>query len=132
MNDLQNSRGMMKSIVLATIFALGATGIAAQSAVPELVLEWRSKSENAVELSTELETLYLTLFNSGNLTLREIKMSETPFAERVLRDEKLFFGAHFPQSIDAMMCDLNQDLCRRNRTVASERQLRSLTSHVGG
>ncbi len=129
---LRTAKRMMKPVAMAMILALGATEIAAQSAVPELVLEWRSKSENAVELSTEMDTLYLSLFNSGNLTLREMKMDKSPFAERVLRDEKLFFGAHFPRSIDAMMCDLNPNLCRRDRTAASERQLRSLTSHVGG
>ena len=128
----QKHRGMMESIALAAIVTLGATGIAAQSAVPELVLEWRSKSENTVELSTELETLYLSLYNSGNLTLRKVKMDDSPFAERVLRDNGLFFGAHFPQSLDAMMCDLNPDLCRRSRSAASDRQLRSLTNHVGG
>ncbi|WP_324752794.1 S8 family peptidase [Roseovarius sp. Pro17] len=122
----------MRSVAMAMVLALGATEIAAQSAVPELVLEWRSKGENAAELSTEMETFYLSLFNSGNLTLRKIKMDKSPFAERVLRDEKLFFGAYFPQSIDAMMCDLNPHLCRRDRNAASERQLRSLTSHVAG
>ena len=130
--SFQKVATMMKPVVTATFSLLGAIGLSAQSAVPELVLDWRSKSENAIELSTEMETLYLSLFNSGNLTLRKMQLNKSPFAERVLRDEKLFFGAHFPQSIDAMMCDLNPDLCRRNRTAVSDRQLRSLTSHVGG
>ena len=122
----------LKSVALAAIFAMDAASAAAQSAVPELVLEWRSRSDNAAELSAEVETLYLSLFNSGNLTLRNVKMDPSPFVERVLRDEKLFFGAHFPQSIDAMMCDLNPNLCRRTRTAAPQSQLADLTSHVGG
>ncbi len=122
----------LKSVAMTTILAMGASDVAAQSAVPELVLEWRSKSANAIELSTEVETLYLSLFNSGNLTLRNVKMDQSPFAEVVLREQKLFFGAHFPQSIDAMMCDLNPKLCRRTRNAAPQRQLRNLTSHVGG
>ncbi|MFZ7090793.1 S8 family peptidase [Primorskyibacter sp. 2E233] len=122
----------MKFFAMISAVFLGAGQVAAQSGLPDLVMDWRSHSENATELSNEMEALYLSLYNSGNLTLRRVTMDKSPFVERVLRDENLFYGAFFPQSLDAMMCDLNPDLCRRSRSALSDRQLRSLTTHVGG
>lgn len=94
-----------------------------------------SANNNMEELGEELTRLYLTLFNSGRLSVRKVDIAfVSPFwsIESVFRDLKLFYGKRFPESLDGMACDLNPDVCTRRKKEASLRELGSLTGHVGG
>ncbi|MDQ2090829.1 S8 family peptidase [Marimonas arenosa] len=120
-----------KALTLAAILA--ATSVAAEIAVPETSVVWRSRATNAIELAVEIEQLYLTLYNSGNLTVRQEEIgTPPPYVEDLLRDQGVMHGAHFPMTLDAMLCDLNPDLCRRVRVPVSSRELNDPVAHVGG
>ncbi|MFC3616457.1 S8 family serine peptidase [Lutimaribacter marinistellae] len=114
------------------IAAVSAGAVQAQMAVPEITLDWRSRAETPAELSIEIERLYLSLYNSANLNLREVEIGSPPYVETLLRVEGAMHGAHFPLTLDAMMCDLNPSHCRRERSAASWKILGDLTAHVGG
>lgn len=93
---------------------------------------WRSRASTAAGLSLEIEQLYLTLYNTGNLVVRQTQIGQPAFVERLLRDEGAFHGAHFPMSIDAMLCDLNPGVCRRSKQAVSTKDLSDPVAHVGG
>lgn len=122
----------MKKLAIAIASIFPVTEVPAQNLIPELNMVWSSSADTSEELSSQLEALYLTLYNSGNLTVQEVRVTNSPFAERIMRDEGLFFGAFFPETLDAMLCDLNPKLCRRTLIAASVRDLANANSHVGG
>lgn len=93
---------------------------------------WRSNAATPDQLSAELETLYLSLYNSGNLAVRQGRLGDPPFVEDLLRSERVWFGAYFPISMDALACDLNPDVCSRSRVPATSQEMQSDTGHVGG
>lgn len=121
---------------LACITALTLLTVAgsasAQGTQPLAELEWRSTSETDAELAIELSALYATLYNSGNLSVREVTLSQTPYVEPLLRNEGVFMGSHFPQVMDALMCDINEDACSRTRRPVAKETLSNLAAHVGG
>ncbi len=115
----------------ALVLFLALAG-AAPAMVPETAVVWRSRANNDAALAIEIEQLFLTLYNSGNLTLREEVIGTPAFVEVLLRNQGVMHGAYFPESLDAMMCDINPGLCRRTRTPVSDRQLSNPVGHVGG
>ncbi len=122
--------------ILKSILIMAATMVAhaamAGMVVPQVALEWRSSSNNATELSEEIEELYLALYNSGNLNLQTVEIGAPPFMEALLRSKGVMHGAHFPVSVDAMLCDLNPLVCSRRKVPAGATELLSPTTHVGG
>lgn len=116
----------------ALLAASTASVATAEMAVPQITFQWQPDATNAIELSNEIEALYLALYNSGNLTVRDAELGQPPFVESLMRQEQVMHGAHFPVALDAMMCDLNPDHCRRTLRPAGSRELRDLTAHVGG
>ena len=97
-------------------------------------VQWRSESGNPLELVSAIERLYVVLYNTGNLPVREITDPEkTPQpVERLLRSEELFSGPYFPVGVDAVLCDLNAAICTRERRPVSGDALMPPTEHVGG
>ncbi|QDW35833.1 S8 family serine peptidase [Bradyrhizobium sp. KBS0727] len=90
-----------------------------------------TRNHNLKELALELSRIYLTLYNSKRLSVKSVETSEHT-VEAVLRKERLFYGKFFPTEIDSMICDLNSDICNRERTEATGEQRQSLTSNVSG
>ncbi|MGJ5618154.1 S8 family serine peptidase [Sulfitobacter sp. MF3-043] len=119
------------SLVIALLL-WGAGPVWAQSAVPVAELEWRSASQSDAELAIELSTLYVVLYNSGNLTVREATTAKSPFVEILLREEGVFMGSFFPEALDALLCDLNPDVCSRTRKAVSEKTISDVAAHIGG
>ncbi len=117
-------------LALAFVFAAG-TG-SAEIEVPKVTLDWQSSAANATELSVEIEQLYLALYNSGNLTVRQIDIGNPPYVESLLRSEGVMHGAYFPVALDAMMCDLNRQYCSRDLQPAAVQALSDPKAHVGG
>ena len=114
------------AICIAALTLLLAPPTLAQQAV------WRSTSSDPAQLSQELRVLYLSLYNGGSLPTRTVAMGDQPFAETVMRAEGVWPAAGFPVEIDAMICDLNPDICTRPQVAADLRDTRSGASHVGG
>lgn len=90
-----------------------------------------TRNRNLEELGQELSRIYLTLYNSKRLSVRPIKATEHSI-EAALRSNGLFYGKSFPLELDSLLCDLNSNVCRRNRVSAATEQLQSLTSNVSG
>lgn len=93
---------------------------------------WRSTSNEPQQLTDELRVLYLSLYNGGKLPLRAVTMGDRPYAEVVLRAEGVWPAGGFPAEVDAMMCDLNPQLCTRDQIAADLRQTRTGNTHIGG
>ena len=103
--------------------------------VPDTVglqFQWRSESKNDVQLAVALERLYLALYNTANLPARIYKDQRGLRPEQILRQEQLFAGAHFPQSLDNILCDLNPPVCNRPKWPVQDKELADLFGHVGG
>ena len=94
-------------------------------------VQWRSENKDERDLATALERLYVVLFNTGNLPVREAKEPGQP-VETMLRSEQLFFGSFFPIGVDAVMCDLNPSVCERERPAVPEKEIAGIAEHVGG
>lgn len=92
---------------------------------------WQSRAQTPARLSQELETLYLGLFNSGNLQVRPVVM-QLPYGEVTMRAEGAWPGAGMPVAIDAMLCDLNPLICTRDRVAAGPDVTTSDTGHLRG
>jgi subtilisin family serine protease len=90
-----------------------------------------TRNRNLQELGQELSRIYLSLYNSKRLSVKSIETSERT-VEATLRRERLFYGKLFPVEIESMVCDLNSDICDRERTEATGEQRQSLTSNVSG
>jgi subtilisin family serine protease len=90
-----------------------------------------TRNHNLQELGQELSRIYLTLYNSKRLSVKPIETSDRVI-EVILRKEGLFYGKSLPTEIDSMVCDLNSDICSRERTEATAEQRQSLTSNVSG
>lgn len=95
-----------------------------------------TKNRDLKELESELTKIYLTLHNSGRLSVKRLTDPEGKIIgktiEEIFRSEKLFFGKTFPPELESLACDLNSHVCKRRRDPASPEQLRSLTQHVSG
>lgn len=116
------------SFSIAALLSLTALPLAAQDAASI----WRSSSTDPAELSNELRVLYLSLYNSGTLPLRQVELGESAFAETAMREAGGWPGGFFPAEMDAMLCDLNPDICSREQIAAEIRDSRDGASHIGG
>lgn len=123
---------MIRILVFGGVLSLyvGATVGRAESPFAELT--WRSTATNEDALAQELARLYVTLYNTGNLLLRPATVGEPATLEATLRDQNLFFGSHFPVEIDALLCDVNPELCSRRLTEATPDERVNVARHVGG
>ena len=132
-------RIMSRFRVLATLVCGGLMAslspITADSAEDMgLNVEWRSETRDGTELALALERLYVSLYNTGNL--RTVELTDANDTSKVvvdiLRARGLFFGDFLPVGVDAVMCDLNPQVCRRARGQVAESQLKEIDDHVGG
>lgn len=122
------TKGIIPLLAAAT---LTVQAEAQEIQVPLAALTWQSESTNDQGLALEIEDLFLSLYNSGNLVVQKHELGKRPFAELAMRNEGQFFGSFFPAGIDAMLCDLNPNHCRRTLTQGKV-DLSDPTSHVGG
>ncbi len=118
----------MASALLAAV-ATQAADISEESG---LQMHWRSNNMNPEQLAIALERLYVVLYNTKNLPIREFEDPEGRPLEAILRLQGLFFGSYFPEGVEAVVCDINPRLCDRPRYKVPRKQLESVTKHVGG
>lgn len=115
---------------VAVLALLVAQVASAQDQLPQLTLEWTTDGSPET-LSADIAGLFVTLHNSGNLTVRQAPLA-SGFVETLLRDEGVLQGPYLPVELDAMLCDLNPKTCSRRREPAPDRTLRDPAAHVGG
>jgi subtilisin family serine protease len=124
---------------LASLFCgwlVASTGVTPAGAAPNtgLTVEWRSETRDGTELALALEQLYVVLYNTGNL--RTIELTDPADTSRVvvdlLRSRGLFFGEFLPAGVDAVMCDLNPEVCKRAKGIIAGSELGEIDDHVGG
>lgn len=118
-------------IPLLAAATLGSNSYAQEAQLPIASLTWQSKSSNDHDLALEFEDLYLSLYNSGNLVVQTHELGDLPTAEFAMRSEGQFYGPSLPVELDAMLCDLNPEHCRRT-LIQFEGDLSDSTAHVGG
>ncbi|KAA3620668.1 MAG: hypothetical protein DWQ08_15125 [Proteobacteria bacterium] len=121
-------RAQLAALLIASLGTIG--GPAAQDV--DVKVQWRSESVTGSQLAQSLERLYVVLYNTGSLPTRRHRDPDGTAVEAILRQNDLFFGAYFPVGVDAVLCDLNRDVCLRDRRATSEERLDDTATHVGG
>lgn len=124
---------------LIFLLALGFVGEStrasrAQSSPPKLDgLLYVTRNKNMQELGDELGRLYVSAANQGRLTVAKFDVGQPDQnIETLFRTNNLFKGAQFPLPLESLACDLNPQMCKRQKTPADPDQLRDITAHVFG
>ncbi len=116
-----------KWMCFAALAIAPAGSAGAQDAVftqdgPEKFL-WRSEVLNRDDVQAELGDLYVTLQTNGALTTKQVSIEkgETP-TDVMIRNGVWphWLKNRMPLSVDAMLCDLNPDICRADRKGGSD------------
>jgi subtilisin family serine protease len=77
---------------------------------------WISQSSNAEDFANELSNLFVTLYNTGRLSVVTDLHSDASTLEGVARQQHLLIGPIFPIGLESLICDLNASVCVRDRT----------------
>ncbi len=116
-------RVLSMGAALATFFLHGGQ-LAAQTLLvtppgqieTEEIIRWSSTAVNTTEFGDQLSQLYLTLFNTGRLTVRIYTVEEMTAIKELLSDKKVYLGSFLPNAIESLVCDLNRHVCTRDRS----------------
>jgi len=118
---------------LAIAFAAAAAFAASAAAQSNRIgLTWRSTPDDAAAQTGEVTRLYLALYNSGNLRTRIVRNAEGRLVEPLALSQGVLVGTGLPAALDALFCDLNVDICRRERQAVPASAFPDLAGHVGG
>ncbi|MEA5160015.1 S8 family serine peptidase [Cereibacter johrii] len=121
----------MRQKLLALVTA-GTVALSAPTAAETVDITWRSTPADAVQQTREATRLYLALYNSGNLRTHSVPNPDGQFVEPLAFSEGALIGSGLPPALNALFCDLNRTICRRElRDVPIER-FTNLADHVGG
>lgn len=99
-----------------------------------LPVSWHTVDSGDYRFETDLENLYVALYNTVNLPLTLVddpQLAAQPIVS-LFRSEGIYFGRSFSVQLDALLCDLNPSVCKRERVPADPKDIRSATGHVGG
>jgi subtilisin family serine protease len=89
------------------------------------MVDFRTIGNKPDEIAADFKRLYLSLHNEGRLPLRPYRIQSFGSIEDVFRTNELFFGSPFPDEIDSIACDVNPDVCTRERVDATAVELKS-------
>ncbi|MGX9117289.1 S8 family serine peptidase [Mesorhizobium sp. BHbsci] len=95
---------------------------------------WQSRRDPNKNIGAQISDLYLTLFNLSQLPTRaSVNYQSGPFdIEQHYLNQRLYFGTDFTVEMHALACDLNPQLCTREKVLAPNDLLGDHTKHVGG
>jgi|GEM_PF-1113099 len=99
-----------------------------------LPVSWHTVDSGDYRFETDLENLYVALYNTVNLPLTLVddpQLAAQPIVN-LFRSEGIYFGRSFSVRLDALLCDLNPSVCKRERVPAGPEAIRSAIGHVGG
>ena len=102
--------------VLVAIPVMGTSALHAQEETNDFLFV--SLDLKYRDIPQELARLYVSLFNTGRLSLQRNVMVDAANIEEVLRKKSLLYGPSFPIQLDALACDLNSHVCNRLRIAA--------------
>ena len=112
--------------------ALADPTVRSIAAIRPPTIDFRSRNKDLSGIGVDIERLYLTLHNSLRLPIRRRSVENFKTIEAVFRQMELFFGSPFPVALDSMGCDLNPNVCSRERIDASAEERATPTRHVSG
>lgn len=117
----------LASLAVAAAIALPGAGRA-----ETVNFTWRSTPADTAQQTREVAWLYLALYNSGNLRTRTVVNTDGQLVEPLAFAEGVLIGSGLPPPLNALFCDLNPTICRRDLRDVSPDRFPNLTDHVGG
>lgn len=89
------------------------------------IIDFRTVGNKPDEIAADFKRLYLSLHNEGRLPLKPYQVSSFSTIEDVFRSNQLFHGSPFPIELDSIACDVNPDVCMRERVEATPEEQKS-------
>lgn len=86
------------------------------------IIDFRTVGNKPSEIATDFRRLYLSLHNEGRLPLKSYPVNRFSTIEEVFRSLGLFHGSPFPIELDSIACDLNPNVCWRERVEATAQE----------
>ena len=83
---------------------------------------WFSEPKNQEQLSEDLKNLYVTLHAAGTLPTQTYVDRDGLPLEKILRQERQFFGLSFPIEVQRILCRWNRKVCRSSADSTGRRQ----------
>lgn len=108
------------------------TSLPAAAQAPDELVDWRTEAMNRDEAAGALSRFYATMYNSGQLATRAVEVQQGDTPADIMRREGSW-PAYLGQAnrlLDAVLCDLNPGVCRRDRAAASGGVLTDLSRNV--
>ena len=126
---------------LSTIPQLDAQVLNSESEAPAVLASrpgkvrpylWKAKVESEAAAQAALSELYLALFNTGRLATRtEPFLAEDTYPSRILVRLEAWFGQP-TLALDSILCDLNPNVCKRQKKPARLKDASDLFHQVAG
>ena len=93
---------------------------------------WAANSFSKVSIATSLERLHMALYNTKLLPVRPYEGDKSRYVSSILEELGLTPKGILPVGIDSVLCDLNPNVCSRERKPVSQAEIGDPTKHVGG
>ncbi len=117
-----NQASAMYSIALASDLIRNIATIR-PSTTP--IIDFRTVGDKPGEIASDFKRLYLSLYNDGRLPLKPYQVESFTSIEDAFRSNQLFYGSPFPLELDSIACDVNPNVCTRERVAATLEELKS-------
>ncbi|SMP81213.1 S8 family serine peptidase [Noviherbaspirillum suwonense] len=92
------------------------------------IIDFHTVGSKPSEIASDFKRLYLTLHSEGRLPLKSYPVDRFSTIEEVFRSNGLFYGSPFPIELDSLVCDLNPNVCWRERQQVNAQERKSGTS----
>ena len=89
------------------------------------LIDFRTVGDKPDEIASDFTRLYVSLHNEGRIPLKSYQVNSFSGIEDVFRSNQLFHGSPFPIELDSIACDVNPDVCTRERTEATPEEQKS-------
>ena len=89
------------------------------------IIDFRTVGSRPSEIASDFRRLYLSLHNEGRLPLKSYTANRFSTIEEVFRSLGLFHGSPFPIELESIACDLNPNVCWRERVEATAQDRKS-------
>lgn len=89
------------------------------------IIDFQTVGSRPSEIASDFRRLYLSLHNEGRLPLESYPVNQFSSIEEVFRSLGLFYGSPFPIELDSIACDVNPNVCWRERVEATAQERKS-------
>lgn len=114
--EAKASREAAAASAVRVATALRETPVVQETApVKPPIIDFRTIGNKPDEIASDFKRLYVSLFNESRLPLKRYQVIGFANVEEVFRANELFHGSPFPVELDSIACDLNPDVCDRDR-----------------